>query len=87
VVHEDRLAATFGVMDLDPGRATPDAPGKAVLGVLRELGVAACDLTPDLRAAAKSGTATYFRYDGHWTSDGHAVVAKSLEACAAREGW
>jgi hypothetical protein len=87
VVHEDRREATFRLMDLDPARATPDAPAQAVLRLLAELGIPSCDLTPDLRAAAREGEAVYYRYDGHWTRAGHAVVARTLADCARSGGW
>jgi hypothetical protein len=87
VVHEERREATFRLMDLDPARATPDAPAQAVLRLLAELDIPSCDLTPDLRAAARDGDAVYYRYDGHWTRTGHAVVARTLAACARAGGW
>lgn len=85
VVHEDRLASTFEVVGLDPATATPDAPRDALLGVLQRLQIPACDLTDALRAAASSGDALYFTYDGHWTARGHAVVADRLASCLGSE--
>jgi hypothetical protein len=86
VVHEERLASTFEVVGLDPATATPNAPGEAVRATLDRLGIRACDLTPDLRAAAGSGDALYFTYDGHWTARGHAVVADTLTRCLESDG-
>lgn len=60
-----------------------DAPRKKVLAVLEGLGVAACDLTPPLAAAIARGEKPYFRFDGHWTRAGHAIVAETLTGCAA----
>lgn len=80
VIHTDRLPAAFSLVGLDPAQATPQAPAGAVLGLLDELGLAACDLTPALAAAAEART-LYFQWDGHWTPDGHAVVADALADC------
>jgi hypothetical protein len=33
------------------------------------------DLLPDFRAAASSGASLFLPYDGHWTKDGHSLVA------------
>ncbi len=81
VVDETRLAATFALVGLDPADADPDAPGRAALGLLADLGVEACDLTPALRAARAAGERVYFTYDGHWTPAGHRVVAETVAAC------
>jgi hypothetical protein len=77
VVDPQRAAATFGLVGLDPARAALDAPRQAVLSILGELGIAACDLTEPLRSAS----APYFIYDGHWTTEGHTVVAETLSRC------
>jgi hypothetical protein len=42
-------------------------------------GVAFCDLTDRLRAAAAKGRQVYYTYDQHWTPDGHEVVAATVE--------
>ncbi len=79
--------ATFG-LTLEQGAepsATPppslDAPRRAALALLEGLGIAACDLTPPPAASLQRGEAPYFRFDGHWTREGHAVVAEALQAC------
>ncbi len=81
VVSETAGARTFdafGVKDPDP-----DAPGRAVGGLLRRLGVATCDLTPALREAVSAGIEPYLRYDAHFSAEGHEVVARALAACTA----
>lgn len=82
-VDTDRVAPTFAMVGLDPARADLDAPGRAVLGAVRELGVAGCDLAAPLRAEAAKGARLYLTYDGHWTPEGHRVVAEALAACVA----
>lgn len=77
VVEPDRADATFAVVGLDPARADLDAPRLAVMGLLQQEGIAACDLTEPLRGAE----AGYFVYDGHWTVEGHTIVAETLSRC------
>ena len=76
VVYEARRAASFRLFGLDPEAVIPDAPAQAVLKALPK-GVAGLDLAPALRAAAGRGP-LYFTLDGHWTAEGHAVVAEAL---------
>ncbi len=83
VVDPDRVAPTFEVVGLDPSDADLDAPGRIVRGMLRDLHIPACDLTPALRAGAETAP-MYLTYDGHWTRQGHAVVADALAACLER---
>ncbi len=78
-IEDHRLTATMEMVGLDPATADVDAPARAVTGLLQRLGIARCDLVAPLRAAADRGL--YFTYDGHWTPEGHAVVAEALAAC------
>jgi len=77
------VAPSFELVDLDPAQAALDAPRDALQGLLGQLGVRTCDLTPALRRAQQAGDATYLVYDGHWSADGHRVVAEALEDCLA----
>lgn len=81
VIETDRAEATFEVVGLDPAKMDLDAPRRAALDVLKRLNIPACDLTGPLKAAAEAGGELYFVYDGHWTAEGHAVVAETLEGC------
>ena len=81
VIETDRAHATFDVVGLDPAKMDLDAPRRATLDLLNRLNIPACDLTPPLQAAAAAGGELYFIYDGHWTAEGHAVVAQTLQGC------
>jgi hypothetical protein len=74
-----RLLDLFRVTDPDL-----DAPRAAVVATLGQLGIPTCDLGPPLAAAIARGEHPYFRFDGHWTSVGHAIVADTLAGCAKR---
>lgn len=71
-----RLLDLFKVTDPDLG-----APRLAVVATLQRLGITTCDLTPPLAAAIARGEKPYFRFDGHWTKEGHAIVAETLAEC------
>lgn len=77
VIHPERLDATFDLVDLDPKRADVDAPQQLALDILRELKISSCDLTPALREASQP----YLTFDGHWTLEGHTVVANTIASC------
>jgi hypothetical protein len=81
VVDSSRLEPTFEIVGLDPSTALIDAPGELADRILSELSIPSCDLTGALRDAHASGQELYFRYDGHWTVDGHTVVADTIRAC------
>jgi hypothetical protein len=81
-VDPARAAATLAAFGL--GDPDVDAPRRATLEVLRSLGIPACDLTPGLQDAVRSGEDPYFRFDGHWTAAGHAAVAEAIVACVGR---
>lgn len=86
-VDPRRTEAAFGLVGHPIEAAALSAPSDAVMASLEGLGVAACDLQPALVEATESGTRTYFDFDGHWTPEGHAVVADTLEGCLrARRG-
>lgn len=77
VIHPERLEATFELVDLDPSTADVHAPQQMALQLLKELRISHCDLTPALQEA----THPYFIFDGHWTTEGHTVVANAIQQC------
>ena len=77
VIHPERLNATFDLVDLDPKRADVDAPQQLVRDILTELKIDYCDLSPALRDANQP----YLTFDGHWTLEGHTVVADAIATC------
>lgn len=77
VIHPERLDATFKLVDLDPNRADVDAPQQLVQDILTELKIPLCDLSPALRSVEQP----YLTFDGHWTLEGHTVVADAIATC------
>ncbi len=75
VVHEDlgqRAARELYLHHFDPGRVPA-----ALREVMPEY-AQTVDLTAQMRSASRSET-LYYRFDGHWTPEGHSVVARGLE--------
>lgn len=81
-IDPERLRTTMDFVGLPAVQQAADAPGDLVLQELDRQGIRSCDLTPPLRQAHARGEALYFTYDGHWTPQGHAVVAEALARCA-----
>lgn len=81
-VEPARARATLALAGLE--RPSLDAPARAVSAALARIGLPACDLGPALAAAAASQR-LYFRLDGHWTPEGHAVAAEAVADCLAAE--
>lgn len=86
-IETNRMNATFELVGIDPGTATPDAVGHAVWSALERNNIARCDLVGPLRRAHEAGREMYLQYDGHWAPKGHAVVADALAKCTRDAGW
>ncbi|HJN77657.1 MAG TPA: SGNH/GDSL hydrolase family protein [Myxococcota bacterium] len=80
-VDQGRVAPTFELVGLDAGQARVEAPEEALMEILESERISACNLGPPLRQAESQGVQTYLEYDGHWTVEGHRVVAETLAAC------
>jgi lysophospholipase L1-like esterase len=74
VAHPQRAKATFDLVDMNMTQVDLDRPSQA-LAKLPIQGLPKLDLAPTLRASAES---LYFRFDGHWNTKGHALVAETL---------
>lgn len=61
--------------ELPAGRDV-EAPHRRLAEFCRELRLDYVDLTPEFRAAARSGTKLYFQHDEHLTPEGHALAAR-----------
>jgi hypothetical protein len=77
------LGSTLGLVGLNPELATPDAPSQALIRILQKQGIESCDLLPALAQAHQQGRTLHFPHDGHWTPEGHEVVAQALAGCLA----
>jgi hypothetical protein len=80
-VDTERLTATFDLLGLDPATADVDAPAREMRRLLEITHTPTCDLAPALRASVDAGQDPYLRYDGHWSPQGHQVVADALADC------
>lgn len=68
-------------------RTTPDAesPSTEMARFCASHRIPVLDLIPELAKAATSGAHPYFRYDPHWTRDGHRVAARAIVEFLRRE--
>ena len=71
----DRMRAFF---DLPAEGWDLDAPNRRLAEIARRRGFAYLDLRPLLHRARTDGPRLYFQIDGHWTSAGHDLAARSL---------
>ena len=76
-----RAPATLAMVGLDPADADLDAPRRAVSELLQQLQIPACDLVDPLTQAVHEGRRPYLVFDGHWSPEGHQVVADALISC------
>jgi SGNH hydrolase-like domain, acetyltransferase AlgX len=53
-------------------------PNELIERLAAATGIPLLDLTPELKRVSQDGTMAYFPQDGHWTPEGHAVVARAL---------
>jgi hypothetical protein len=55
-----------------------DAPQQQITAFCRQQNIQVIDLLPTLGQASQNHRYLYFRWNGHWTSAGHRIVAKVL---------
>ena len=77
VIDQERAKPTFELVGLDASKFNLDAPQIRVEKILSKLGIPSCSLTNALRAT----DSTYLVFDGHWSKEGHQVVAKAISEC------
>ncbi len=63
-----------------------DAPFVAVRNFLSREGIPFCDVTEDLRLAARGPEQLYLRAGAHWTDAGNRVTAGAVAHCLAEKG-
>lgn len=76
-----RAPGTLDMVGLDPADADLEAPRRALLEILARLGIPACDLVDPLQQAVAAGRRPYLVFDGHWSPEGHQIVAATLAPC------
>ena len=77
VIAQERAKPTFELVGLDPNTITPQAPQERLEKILKELHLPYCNLSPALQKAQSP----YLVFDGHWSKEGHQVVADAINQC------
>jgi hypothetical protein len=80
VVDTKRAKPAMSLVDLPISNLQLHAPQRSISQILKQQNIPFCDLTQALRLGQKN-TDMYFTYDGHWTKEGHAVVAERITKC------
>jgi hypothetical protein len=73
-----RWQAGLANLSLDPQEYDPRMPKRIFEELLDRQGIATLDLTPVLGPKLAAGEDLYFRFDRHWTVEGHEIVAEEL---------
>lgn len=77
VIDIDRAKPTFELVGLDSRNLALDAPQQKVKDILKQLRLPYCDLSSALR----EGSSPYLVFDGHWSKEGHQIVAETISNC------
>ncbi len=75
----ERWQAGLANLGLDPADYDPTVPTRIFDTLLAKHGIPSLDLTPVLAPKLVAGDDLYFRFDRHWTVEGHEVAAEELE--------
>ncbi len=68
-------------------RLSPEAPNERLAEIARRRGLRMLDLLPVFRAeAAADSPPLFFRQDGHWTEQGHALAAREVATHLVESG-
>ena len=82
-VYPDRWQALSNAMVQSQGHGwDPEMPNRRLAAVLDEAGIPYLDTLPEFQAAAAEPEThpLYFRYDFHWSPEGHALAAQVVES-------
>jgi len=77
VIDQARAKPTFALVGLDSNHLALEAPQEKTKEILKKLKLPYCDLSE----ALKQGDAPYLVFDGHWSKEGHQLVASALSKC------
>jgi len=76
-MQPQRAARSFEAMGIEMSVVDLSRPRRVSLGLLKELGIHACDLKADLEVVEDP----FLLYDGHFTAAGHSAAAKGVATC------
>ena len=78
-VRDDRWQRGLDSLGADAEAYDPHRPADIFGDLAGDAGIPVTDLTPAFRAAVSAGgEPIFFRYDPHWTPDGHLLAAREL---------
>ena len=80
VIDTKRAKPAMSLVGLPTSNLQLNSPQRSILQILKQQDIPSCDLTQALRLGQKN-VDMYFTYDGHWTKEGHAVVAERIASC------
>ncbi len=81
VIDQARAKPTFDLVGLDSTNLKLNAPQEKIKQILEKLRIPYCDLS----AALQAGDSPYLVFDGHWSKEGHQIVASTLSQCLEKQ--
>ncbi len=77
-VDPERWQAGLASLGLDPAQYDPATPTQIFEELLAKHAIPTLNLVPVFAEGLSDGTELYFRFDRHWTVEGHSVAAAEL---------
>ena len=77
-LEPDRWHASVTGLGLDPAEYDPSIPTRVFQDLLARHDIPTLDLSPPFAAGLSRGEELYFRFDRHWTAEGHQLAADEL---------